>query len=123
MHAIKNDGASFDVTAEVDNKSSAESAAKAESDSVDTSTAHAYVNNDDVHDGTFDPSLREEQRQKRGHEAMSSTQRVDKQQMVIGIVNTEAPRGVWYGWAQGSLQPCCPKALVWSATRKKIDPE
>lgn len=74
-----------DMTAAgVDNESSAEAAAEAES--VDISMAH--VTGDDVHDEE------EEQHQKRGHEAMSSTQRVDGQQIVIGVVTTEAPRGV-----------------------------
>lgn len=73
-----------DMTDGVDNESSAEAAAEAER--MDTSMAH--VTDDDVHDEE------EEQHWHRGHEAMSSAQRVDGQQIVIGIVTTEAPRGV-----------------------------
>ncbi|KAL0040408.1 hypothetical protein WJX77_006269 [Trebouxia sp. C0004] len=74
-----------EMTDVVDNESPAEAAAKAER--VDTSMAQ--VTNDDVHDEG------EEQHGKRGcREAVSSTRTVDEQQIVIGVVTTEAPRGV-----------------------------
>ncbi len=88
-----------DVTAEVENESSAEAAAEAER--VDTSMAH--TTDDNVHDEE------EEQQQRRGHEAMSSTRTVDRQQIVIGVVTTEAPRGV--SGAAGPRAVCSLAAL------------
>ena len=88
-----------DMTAGVDNESSAEAAAQAEN--VDISMAH--VTSDDLHDAE------EEQHQKRGHEAMSSAQRIDRQQIVIGVVTTEAPRGL--SGATGPRAVCSLAAL------------
>jgi hypothetical protein len=89
-----------DMTAAgVDNESSAEAAAEAER--VDPSMAH--VTSDDVHDEE------EEQHRKRGHEAMSNTRTIDEQQIVIGVVTTEAPRGV--SGATGPRAVCSLAAL------------
>ncbi len=91
-----------DMTDGVDNESSAEAAAEAER--VDPSMAH--VTSDDVHDEE------EEQHWKGGHETMSrllNTQRVDGQQIVIGVVTTEAPMGV--SGATGPRAVCSLAAL------------
>ena len=88
-----------DMTAGVDKESSAEAAAEAER--VDPSMAH--VTSDDVHDEE------EEQHRKRGHEAMSNTRTIDEQQIVIGVVTTEAPRGV--SGATGPRAVCSLAAL------------
>lgn len=88
-----------DRAAGVDNESPAEAAAEAER--VDTSMAH--VTDDDVRDEE------EKQHQKRGHEAMTGTQEVDEQQIVIGVVSTEAPRGV--SGAAGPRAVCSLAAL------------
>jgi len=75
-----------DMTAVVDNEASAEAEAAADAEGVYTSVAH--MTSDDTRDEE------EEQHRKRHHEAMSSTRTVDGQQIVIGVVTTEAPRGV-----------------------------
>ena len=87
-----------DGTAEL---SSAEAAGEAEG--VDTSMAP--VTDDEVHDE------KEKHHWQRGHdhEVKSSTQRVDRQKIVIGVVTTEAPRGV--SGAAGPRAVCSLAAL------------